>query len=81
MRIVDQRFKDGILPLSSVLELTDSNGDKHILKGKAGPVVPLPFIDEYGKVSVLAQSFGEFELDGVTGGYGTYETLRVGNRQ
>ena len=81
LRIVDQRFKDGILPLSSVLELTDSNGDKHILKGKAGPVVPLPFIDEYGKVSVLAQSFGEFELDGVTGGYGTYETLRVGNRQ
>ena len=81
LRIVDQRFKDGILPLSSVLELTDSNGDKHILRGKAGPVVPLPFIDEYGKVSVLAQSFGEFELDGVTGGYGTYETLRVGNRQ
>ncbi len=60
-----------------MLELTDKNGVKHILKGKAGPVVPLPFVDENGKVSVLAQSFGEYELDGITGGYGTYETLRV----
>ena len=81
LRIVDQKFKDGILPVSSVLELTDSNGAKHILKGKAGPVVPLPFVDEHGKVSVLAQSFGEFELDGVAGGYGTYETLRVSERK
>ncbi|MCX6656287.1 MAG: hypothetical protein NTY03_14370, partial [Candidatus Bathyarchaeota archaeon] len=80
LRILDQKFKDEIFPLSSVLELTDSNGVRHILKGKTGPVVPLPFVDEHGKVSVLAQSFGEFELDGVTGGYGTYETLRVSKR-
>jgi hypothetical protein len=81
LRIVDQMFKDDIVPVSSVLELTDSNGEKHILKGRTGPVVPLPFVDEHGKVSVLAQSFGEFELDGVTGGYGTYETLRVSKKK
>jgi len=79
-RILEQRFRDGVVPVSSVLELTDKNGVKHILKGRAGPVVPLPFVDEHGKVSVLAQSFGEYELDGVTGGYGTYETLRVGEK-
>lgn len=76
-KVIDQQFKDGVLPVSSALELTDNNGVQHILKGKAGPVVPLPFIDEHGKVSVLAQSFGEFELDGIKGGYGTFETLRV----
>jgi len=76
-KVIDQQFKDGVLPVSSVLELTDNNGVQHILKGKAGPVVPLPFVDEHGKVSVLAQSFGEFELDGIKGGYGTFETLRV----
>lgn len=79
-RILEQRFRDGVVPVSSVLELTDKNGVKYTLKGRAGPVVPLPFVDEHGKVSVLAQSFGEYELDGVTGGYGTYETLRVGEK-
>ena len=77
LRIIDQKFKDGIIPVSSTLELTDLKGIKHILKCKAGPVVSLPFVDAHGKISVLAQSFGEFELDGVMGGYGTYETLRV----
>ena len=76
-RILDQQFRDGVVPVSSVLELTDERGVKHVLKGKAGPVVPLPFVDEHGKVSVLAQSFGEYELDGVKGGYGTFETLRI----
>ncbi len=77
LRIIDQQFRDGVIPVSATLELTDKNGVKHILKGKAGPVVPLPFVDEKGKVSVLAQSFGEYELDGVKGGYGTFETLRI----
>jgi hypothetical protein len=80
LRIIDQQFRDGVIPVSATLELTDSRGVKHILKGKAGPVVPLPFVDEKGKVSVLAQSFGEYELDGVKGGYGTFETLRVMRR-
>ncbi|HIH89666.1 TPA: hypothetical protein HA344_10750 [Candidatus Bathyarchaeota archaeon] len=75
-RIIDQQYVNGIIPASSVLELTDKDDVKHILRGKAGPVVPLPFI-EHGKISVLSQSFGEFELNGVKGGYGTYETLRV----
>jgi hypothetical protein len=79
-RILEQHYIDNVIPLSSVLELTDENGVNHILKGKAGPVVPLPFVDEQGRISVLAQSFGEFELDGVAGGYGTYETLRVNKR-
>ena len=79
-RIIDQQFRDGIIPVSSTLELTDSKGVKHVLKGKAGPVVPLPFVDEHSKVSVLTQSFGEYELDGVSGGYGTFETLRVSNK-
>ncbi len=76
-RILDQNFLNGIIPVSSTLELTDAKGVKHILKGKAGPVVPLPFADEQGKLSVLSQSFGVYELDDVKGGYGTYETLRV----
>jgi hypothetical protein len=80
LRIIDQQFRDGVIPVSATLELTDKKGVKHILKGKAGPVVPLPFVDEKGKVSVLAQSFGEYELDGVKGGYGTFETLRVMRR-
>ena len=67
----------GVIPVGSTLELTDAKGAKHVLKGRAGPVVPLPFADEHGRVSVLSQSFGEYELDGVKGGYGTYETLRV----
>lgn len=79
-RIIDQQFKDGIIPVSSTLELTDSKGIRHVLKGKAGPVVPLPFVDEHGKVSVLSQSFGEYELDGVKGGYGTFETLRIAKK-
>lgn len=76
-RIIDQQFVDSVVPVSSVLELTDKKGVIHVLRGRAGSVVPLPFVDEKGGISVLAQSFGEYELDGVKGGYGTYETLRV----
>ncbi len=81
MSILDQQFANGVIPISSVLELTDADNTKHVLKGKAGPVVPIPFIDEHGEVSILAQSFGEYELDGLEGGYGTYETLRMGSRR
>jgi hypothetical protein len=76
-RIIDEKYRDGVIPMSSTLELTDKNGVKHILRGSSGPVVPLTFADEHGKLSVLSQSFGEYELDGLKGGYGTYETLRV----
>ncbi len=77
MRILDQQFIDGVYPLSSRVELVTSDGVTHLLEGKAGPVVPIPFIGASGEVSMLSQSFGEFTLDGVTGGYGSFETLRV----
>jgi len=77
MRVLDQRFIDGVIPVSSKLELVTKNSEKHILEGKAGPVVPLPFMDKSGKLSVLAQSFGEFTIDDIGGGYGSFETLRV----
>jgi hypothetical protein len=81
IRILDQQFRNGVIPVSSVLELTDADDVKHVLKGKAGSVVPIPFIDEHGGVSILAQGFGEYELDDVKDGYGTYETLRMGSRR
>jgi len=76
LRILEQQYRDNVVPVNSTLELTDAEGEKHLLVAKAGPVVPLPFTDT-GKVSILSQSFGEFELDGRKGGYGTYETLRI----
>ena len=78
LRILDQQFKNGVIPVCSTLELTDANGERHILRGRAGPIVPIPFFDERQGLSILAQGFGEYELDGVKGGYGTYETLRIG---
>lgn len=81
MRIIDQEFRDDVLPVSSELQLVDADEIKHTLRGKAGPVVPLPFKDGRGNVSVLAQGFGSFELDGVRGGYGSFETLRVTRKE
>jgi hypothetical protein len=77
IRIIDQQFrKDGIFPLSSELELIDGLGDIHLLKANVGPIIPVPFIDSVGNRAILVQSMGKFELDGVTGGYGSFETLR-----
>jgi hypothetical protein len=77
MRILDQKFSDRVIPISSTLEIITEDGKTHTLRGKAGPVVPLPFMNDDGAVSVLAQSFGEFTLDDVEGGFGSFETLRV----
>jgi hypothetical protein len=77
LKILDQKFReDKIFPVSSTLELTDWDGEKHILKGEVGPIIPVPFKDEQGKQSILIQAFGTYELDGIPGGYGTFETLR-----
>ena len=77
IRVLDQQFRDdGILPISSKLEIVDFNGNKHILKAQVGPIIPVPFEDNEGNKSILVQSFGTFELDDITGGYGTFETLR-----
>jgi hypothetical protein len=82
IRIVDQKFReDGIFPVSSKLEITDRLGKEHILKAQVGPIVPVPFQDEEKNKSILIQSFGSFELDGITGGYGTFETLRKTRRK
>jgi hypothetical protein len=77
IRVLDQQFSDDIFPVNSKLELVDEDGHTHVLKGKAGPAVPIPFSDEKGRTSILTQSFGTFEMDGLSGGYGTFETLRA----
>lgn len=76
IKILDQKFRDDSIPISSKLELIDASGERYILEGRAGPVIPVPFKDEEGRVSVLAQSFGKFKLDELEGGYGSFETLR-----
>jgi hypothetical protein len=82
IKIVDQKFRqDGIYPISSRLEITDHFGKRHSLKAKVGPIVPVPFQDEEENLSILIQSFGDFELDEIKGGYGTFETLRRTRRK
>ncbi|MBD3255886.1 MAG: hypothetical protein GF383_12390 [Candidatus Lokiarchaeota archaeon] len=77
IKILDQQFRsDGIFPTSSKLEIIDNNGVTHVLKATVGPIIPIPFADKEGKKSILVQSFGSFELDDITEGYGTFETLR-----
>jgi hypothetical protein len=77
IRIVEEKFRDdGIFPVSSELEIIDALGDKHQLKAFVGPIIPVPFLDRDGNQSILVQSIGNFELDGIKGGYGAFETLR-----
>jgi len=76
INIMEQKFDDKGMPIDSKLELEDYNGEKYILKAKPGPIIPVPFEDKEGNESVLVQSFGEFELNDIKGGYGTFETLR-----
>jgi hypothetical protein len=81
IKILDQRFRaDGVFPVSSKLEIVDNLENKHILKARVGPIVPVPFQDEKGSQSILIQSFGSFELDATKGGYGTFETLRTAKK-
>jgi len=77
IKIKNQKFEDNeIFPISSELEIVDDLDTKHILKAKVGPIIPVPFEDRQGNQSILIQSFGDFSLDGKSGGYGTFETLR-----
>jgi hypothetical protein len=77
IRILDQKFrKDKIFPVSSELELVDKLNEKHILKACVGPIIPVPFQDNDGNQSILIQSFADYELDNITGGFGSFETLR-----
>lgn len=76
IKVLSQSFRPNNFPINSELEIIDAMDRIHILKGKTGPLVPMPFVDNQGKLSILTQAFGEFELNGKTGGYGSYETLR-----
>jgi len=77
INVLEQKFRNEIYPVSSKLEIIDAYGETHILEGKAGPIIPIPFVDSEGRKAVLTQSFGEFKLDNIEGGYGTFETLRI----
>ena len=77
IEILDQKFReDGVFPVSSKLKIVDWEDEEHILTGKVGPIIPVPFKDSEENLSYLIQAFGEFEMDGRKGGYGTFETLR-----
>jgi len=77
IKILDQQFrKDNIMPISSELELIDFNDEKYILKAQTGPIIPVPFKTKEGEQSILIQSMGSFQLNDISGGYGTFETLR-----
>jgi hypothetical protein len=77
IRVLEQVFGDNNLPISCKIEIVDKTGAYHILEGKTGAMVPLPFTDESGKLSILVQAFGEFVFDGKVGGYGSFENLRI----
>ena len=77
LRVLNQIFQDdNVFPVSSELELIDAQNNRHILKARVGPIIPVNFQDTEGNKSILVQSFGTFELDGIKGGYGAFETLR-----
>jgi hypothetical protein len=76
IKILEQNFDKEGMPVNSKLGLEDYNGEHYILKGKPGPIIPIPFENKDGNESVLVQSIGVFELNDITGGYGTFETLR-----
>ncbi|MHA1625811.1 MAG: DUF7065 domain-containing protein [Promethearchaeota archaeon] len=77
INIIKQEYDEqGVYPISSELQIIDNLGEEHNLKANVGSIIPIPFKDEEGNQSILIQSFGKFELDGIKGGYGTFETLR-----
>jgi hypothetical protein len=82
IHVIEHSYREGaVFPLSTELRIIDAIGDEHTLKAKPGRIVPVPFRNDDGTVSILIQSFGEFELDGRSGGYGSYEVLRKGQRE
>jgi len=77
INIIKQEYDEqGVYPISSELHIIDNLGEIHNLKAQVGPIIPVPFKDDEGNQSILVQAFGKFELDGIKGGYGTFETLR-----
>ncbi len=77
IQVLEHSYQEnGILPISTVLEIVDKNGQQYKLRAAPGPIVPVPFRGDEGEVSFLIQSFGSFQLDDRTDGYGSYEVLR-----
>jgi len=77
IKIVEEKFRDdGVLPVSSEIEIIDALDEEHLLKAFVGPIIPVPFFDNKRKQSILVQSIGKFELDGIKNGFGAFETLR-----
>jgi hypothetical protein len=77
IRLLEHSYRDdGIFPISTKLEIIDCKGQKYILKAAPGPIIPVPFRGDDDSLSYLIQSFGSFQLDNITGGYGSYEVLR-----
>jgi hypothetical protein len=76
IKVLSQEFRNNVHPVTSKIEINDALGRSHILEGRAGPTVPMPFADSEGRLSILSQGFGDFVLDNQSGGYGSYETLR-----
>ncbi len=79
IRIINQEFRNSVIPVSSKIQITDASNRIYILEGRPGPIVPLPFKDSTGRTSILTQSIGNFTLDDRQRGYGSYETLRKTN--
>jgi len=77
IRLLEHSYsEDGVFPISTELEIIDFKGQKYILKALPGPIIPVPFRGDDGSLSYLIQSFGNFQLDDLSGGYGAYEVLR-----
>ncbi len=76
IKVINQEFSSNSYPISSKIEIIDALNRSHILEGKTRPLVPMPFMDNQGRFSILTQAFGDFVFDDHSGGYGSYETLR-----
>ncbi len=77
IEVLKQDYRpDGVFPTLTELLIVDARNKEHELRARPGRIIPIPFEDAAGKQSVLIQSFGEFEFDGVKNGYGSYEVLR-----
>ncbi len=77
IKMREHRIEPGkTYPIKTILDIVDADGNTHTLEGCPGSIIPIPFQDAEGKESVLIQSFGDFKLNDIEGGYGSYETLR-----
>jgi hypothetical protein len=57
-------------------EIIIFKGQKYILEAALRLIVLVLFRNEDGSLSYLIQSFGAFQLNDISGGYGSYEVLR-----